>query len=85
MSSSGKANARRGSPELLVISSGTADANRQQGFRARVLLDSVWGAGNVLGANGTPSAVMIDEHGTIASEVGVGKPAVLALAGAKKA
>jgi peroxiredoxin/uncharacterized membrane protein YphA (DoxX/SURF4 family) len=73
-----------GAPELLIISSGTSDANRQQGFRSRVLLDSVWGAGQVLGAGGTPSAVLIDEEGRVASEVGVGAPAVLELAGAGK-
>jgi peroxiredoxin/uncharacterized membrane protein YphA (DoxX/SURF4 family) len=71
----------QGSPELLVISSGTPEANREQGFQSRVVLDAIWGAGNVLGANGTPSAVLVDEAGMVASEVGMGKPAVLALAG----
>jgi peroxiredoxin/uncharacterized membrane protein YphA (DoxX/SURF4 family) len=68
-------------PELLVISSGTPDANRAQGFRSRVLLDTGWGAGSVLGAGGTPSALVVDESGTVASEVAVGKPAVMSLAG----
>jgi hypothetical protein len=36
----------------------------------------------VFGATGTPSAVAIDEEGRVASEVGVGAPAVLALLGA---
>jgi thiol-disulfide isomerase/thioredoxin len=67
-------------PELLIISSGTAEANREQGFRSPVLLDRIFGAGSVLGAGGTPSAVIIDEQGVVASEVGVGAPAVLALA-----
>lgn len=70
-------------PEMLVISSGSADKNREQGFRSRVVLDSGWGAGRVLGANGTPSAILINEDGVLASEVAVGKPAVLKLAGAK--
>ena len=70
------------SPELLVISSGTPEANRQQGFHASVLLDADWGAGTVLGAGGTPSALIIDEDGKVASDVGVGAPAVLELAGA---
>jgi len=39
------------------------------------------GAGSVLGAEGTPSAVIIDEQGLVASEVGLGAPAALALAG----
>jgi peroxiredoxin len=68
-------------PELLIISSGTPEANRQQGFRAPVLLDADWGAGTVLGAGGTPSALIIDEDGKVASDVGVGAPAVLELAG----
>jgi thiol-disulfide isomerase/thioredoxin/uncharacterized membrane protein YphA (DoxX/SURF4 family) len=68
-------------PELLVISSGTPEANRQQGFRSMVLLDADWGAGTVLGAGGTPSALIIDEDGKVASDVGVGAPAVLELAG----
>ena len=71
-------------PELLVISSGEVEENRKQGFRSPVLLDAVWGAGDVLGAGGTPSALLIDENGVVASEVGVGGPAVLALAGARE-
>jgi hypothetical protein len=69
-------------PELLIISSGTPEANREQGFRSPVLLDEGFGAGSVLGAGGTPSAVIVDEYGIVASEVGVGAPAVLAMAGA---
>jgi thiol-disulfide isomerase/thioredoxin/uncharacterized membrane protein YphA (DoxX/SURF4 family) len=69
-------------PELLVISAGSSEANREQGFRARVLLDPDFGAGQVFTATGTPSAVMLDEEGRVASGVGVGAEAVLALAGA---
>jgi len=72
-------------PELVVVSSGTPEDARQQGFRSKVLLDPMFGAGNVLGANGTPSGVIIDEDGRIASEVGVGAQAVLELAGAPSA
>lgn len=68
-------------PELLVVSTGSAEANRQQGFRSKVLLDEYFAAGQVFGAGGTPAAVMLDEEGRVASEVGVGAPAVLTLAG----
>ncbi len=71
-----------GAPELVIISSGSFDANREQGFRSRVLLDPNYGAGYVFRAGGTPSAVMVDEDGRIASEVGVGAQEVFALAGA---
>ena len=71
----------RRAPDLVVISTGTPEANREQRFRSRVLLDRDFGAGRVFGATGTPSAVMLDEQGTIVSDVGVGAPAVLAMLG----
>jgi len=74
-------NPPQGAPELLVISSGSFDASRAQGFRSRVLLDPNFGAGHVFRAGGTPSAVILGEDGRVASEVGVGAPEVLALAG----
>jgi thiol-disulfide isomerase/thioredoxin len=67
-------------PELLIVSSGSVEENRKQGFDSLVLLDQNFGAGNVLGAGGTPSAVIIDEQGMVASEVRVGASEVLALA-----
>ena len=71
-----------GAPELLVVSSGSFESNREQGLRSRVLLDPNFGAGYVFQAGGTPSAVIIGEDGKIASEVKVGAQDVLALAGA---
>jgi thiol-disulfide isomerase/thioredoxin len=71
-------------PELLVISAGTYDGIREQGFRSRVLLDPNFGAGQVFSAAGTPAAVVLDEDGRVASEVGVGAQAVLALAGGRQ-
>ena len=37
-----------------------------------------------IGADGTPSAVLVDSEGKVTSEVAVGVPAVLALAGASQ-
>lgn len=65
--------------QLLVISTGTPEANRQLGLRAQVLLDQGFTTGRAFGASGTPSAVLIEVDGTIASEVVVGAPGVLAL------
>ena len=65
-----------------MVSAGSSEANREQGFRSPVLLDEHFAAGQVFGAGGTPAAVMLDEEGRVASEVGVGAPAVLTLAGA---
>lgn len=69
-------------PKLLVVSSGAVEANKAMGLRAPVVL-GVGFAGGAFGASGTPSAILVDASGNIASEVAVGAAAVLALAGAK--
>lgn len=66
----------RRAPELIVVSTGTQAANRDQRLHSRVLLDPSFGTGHVFGASGTPSAVLLDEAGRLASEVAVGAPAV---------
>ena len=68
-------------PKLLVVSTGTVEANQAMGLRSAVLLDQNFATGNAFGASGTPSAVLVDERGKIASQLAVGAPAVLALAG----
>jgi len=72
-------------PRLLVVSTGTVEANRALGLRATVLLDQGFATGRAFGASGTPSAVLIDADGKIASDVATGAPAVLTLAGANAA
>ena len=74
-----------GAPKLLVVSAGTEEANREQGLTSTMVLDQQFTAGQVFGAIGTPSAVLVDAEGRIASEVAVGAPAVLGLAGASRA
>jgi len=68
-----------GAPNLLVISTGTPEANRAQGLRAPILLDGSFAAGTAFGAEGTPSAVLVGEDGMTASPVAVGADAVFAL------
>ena len=46
-----------------------------------VVLDQQFSTGQAFGATGTPSAVLVDAEGKVASEIGVGAQAVLALAG----
>jgi hypothetical protein len=55
------------------------------GLRSTVVLDQNFSVGSAFGASGTPSGVLIDLKGKVASEVAVGAPAVLALAGASQA
>ena len=72
-------------PALVVLSRGSAEDNRPQGFRSRVLLDEHFHAGEAFGATGTPSAVLIDQDGRVASDIAVGAEAVFELAGSAPA
>ena len=69
----------RGAPELIVVSTGSAEENRAQGLRSMVVLDDEFTAGATFGATGTPAAVLLDAHGMIASPVAVGKVSVMRL------
>ena len=71
-------------PKLLVVSTGSPEANREQGIQAPLVLDQSYSVMNSFGANGTPMAVLIDEQGNIASALAVGGPQVLQLAGASQ-
>jgi hypothetical protein len=66
-------------PRLLVISTGTAEATRAEGFRSPTALDSAGEAANALDARGTPMAVRINPDGQIASAVAQGADQVLEL------
>jgi hypothetical protein len=67
-----------GSPQLVVVSTGSVEANRAMGLRSPVLLDSGFNTGSAFGARGTPSAVRVDAEGRIASSMAVGRQAILA-------
>jgi peroxiredoxin len=76
----------KGAPRLAIIASGNADDIRAKGreFRSRVLLDPEFDIGPVFGSNSTPSAILIDGEGRIASSLAVGQRNILALAGVRK-
>jgi thiol-disulfide isomerase/thioredoxin len=78
-------NRPEGAPKLLFVSAGSEEANRDMKLSSKVVLDQQFAAGRAFGASGTPSAVLVDAEGRIASEVAVGAPAVLGLAGASRA
>jgi methylamine dehydrogenase accessory protein MauD len=69
-----------GCPKLLVVSSGTVEANRAMALTSPVVLDPDGSAMRAFGANGTPMAVLIHADGRIASDLTVGAQAILALA-----
>jgi hypothetical protein len=63
-----------------VVSAGTVAENLAMGLRSTVVLDQNFSVGSAFGASGTPSAVLVDSDGSVASELAVGAPAVLELA-----
>jgi methylamine dehydrogenase accessory protein MauD len=65
---------------ILVVSGGTVEDNEAMGLSSPVVLDQQFAVGRAFGAFGTPSAVLVDEEGKVASEVAVGDQEVLALA-----
>ena len=67
-------------PQLLVVSTGTAEEARSMGLRSPVVLDPQARAGPAFGANGTPMAVLVDENGRIGSDIAVGQQPIFALA-----
>jgi peroxiredoxin len=79
-----EATSPEGTPRLLVVSAGSEEANKEMGLASPVLLDQQFGVGRAFGASGTPSAVLVDPEGKVASEVAVGAPAVMELAGADR-
>ena len=76
----GEENPPPGAPARLVVTSGSGEENRAQGLRSTMVLDQSFTVGSAFGVSGTPSAVLVDADGRIASAVGVGAPGVLALA-----
>src|SRR5829696_7138910 len=67
-------------PRIVVVSAGSEEANREMGLTSPILLDQNFATGRAFGASGTPSAVLVDTEGKVASEVAVGAPAVMELA-----
>jgi methylamine dehydrogenase accessory protein MauD len=68
------------SPSLLVVSTGSVEANRAMGFVSPVVLDSDGSMMRAFGASGTPMAVLVDAGGRIASPLATGAQEVMALA-----
>jgi thiol-disulfide isomerase/thioredoxin len=70
-----------GAPRLLLISSGSVEDNEAMELSSPIALDQAFAAGRAFRTNGTPSAVLVDSTGRIASGLAVGAPGVMALTG----
>ncbi len=65
--------------KLVLISSGSVEENQRMELHSPILIDNDFALGSAFGAGGTPSAVLMDAQGRIASELAVGATAVLEL------
>jgi thiol-disulfide isomerase/thioredoxin len=70
-----------GSPDLFVVSTGGVEANHALGLQSSLVLDAEFAVARQFRGGGTPSAVLVDADGKIASELAVGTSTVLALVG----
>ncbi len=68
-------------PKLLLISTGDDETNRALLLSSPVVLDQSFLLARSMGVAGTPSAILIDESGHVASEVAVGEPGIWRLVG----
>lgn len=68
-------------PQILIVSTDDGAANQALGLQSPMALDGGFQTGRAFGANGTPSAILIDAEGAIASPMAVGAGAVLGLIG----
>jgi thiol-disulfide isomerase/thioredoxin/uncharacterized membrane protein YphA (DoxX/SURF4 family) len=66
-----------GAPRLLVVSDGTVEDNEATGLRSPIVLDHNYAVSDAFGVDGTPSAVLVDADGNVASERVDGALAVL--------
>jgi thiol-disulfide isomerase/thioredoxin len=68
-----------GAPGLIVVASGSPEANRAMSLASPILLDPSSATSGRFGAGGTPMAVQIDADGRVGSGLAVGAQAVLRL------
>jgi thiol-disulfide isomerase/thioredoxin len=67
-------------PKLLIVSTGSVEENRSMGLCSTIVVDQTFMAGRVFAVSGTPTAVLFDAEGNIASEMAAGADAVMSLA-----
>jgi peroxiredoxin len=69
-----------GLPQIVMITSGSVEQNERMGLKFPLILNRNAELNRSFGVRGTPSAILLDCQGKIASRLAVGSSAVLALA-----
>jgi len=75
-----ESNPQPGAPRLLLVSTGSPEDNRAHGLTSKIVIDPNFSVGSSFGANGTPSGILVDADGRVASTLAVGGPGVMELA-----
>lgn len=68
-----------GAPRLLVVSDETVEENKAMGISSPVVLDDTYAVWDAFDVSGTPSAILVDAEGRVASKMVMGSVAVLEL------
>jgi thiol-disulfide isomerase/thioredoxin/uncharacterized membrane protein YphA (DoxX/SURF4 family) len=71
-------------PNLLVFSEGDEEMHRDIGLKSPIIIDEGYKTAEKFGMSGTPSAILINEHGKIISETAIGAANIWALIGKRK-
>jgi methylamine dehydrogenase accessory protein MauD len=69
-----------GAPELLVVSRGKLQENKEIDVRSPVVLDNRFKARDAFGVYATPLGVLVDAEGKVASELAIGASPIMQLA-----
>jgi thiol-disulfide isomerase/thioredoxin len=68
-------------PQILIFSDGDPEVHREFGLSSPIVLDTNYKRAVQYGMSGTPSGILIDENGAIATEIAIGSPNIWALIG----
>lgn len=71
-------------PQLIVFSDGETEPHADLGLDAPIVLDAGYKTSEKIGMFGTPSAVVVDESGTIVTETAMGASNIWSLIGKRK-
>ncbi len=71
-------------PEFVIFADGEPAEHEKLGIRSPILLDSQYAVARQFGMHGTPSAVLVNEDGTIITETAIGPSNIWALIGERR-
>ena len=74
---------RADDPALVVFSEGDVAEHKAFGLESPIIVEEDYKTAEKFGMFGTPSAVLVNEHGKIISETATGAPGIWSLVGRK--